>query len=455
MKKKSILGASVLAGAVLATCLVPSAAFGHGYVGNEDRNPETTELTARVAIEENTDNPYAAPWNTPQGMEAPKGFPAAGPADGQLASAGQPGAGVLDEQSENRWVKNEIEQGPISVEWTFTAAHKTSQWRYYMTLPGWDPNAPLDRGDLELIETVAHDGTGADNNPIHTLDIPEDRSGYHVIYAVWDVADTPNAFYNVIDVNVDGDAQPEEPDTESPSFVDSIRTSNVTSTSATVSWDASTDNTGVTSYEIYTGRGDKPAAVVNGSTTSVTLEGLTASTDYALTVQAKDAAGNVSGSAITPLRTTDPSGNDTIAPTAPKNLHVMDETTTSIDLMWGASSDNNGVAEYKVWDLRAGEWVARTTDTEVTVDGLTANTKYGYVIYAFDAAGNMSSSSNILVTSTASEDVDPELPVWDAFAAYTKGDKVTHNGDTYQAVQSYQGVGDPSWIDALALWVKI
>ncbi|WP_321158336.1 lytic polysaccharide monooxygenase, partial [Providencia stuartii] len=32
--------------------------------------------------------------------------------------------------------------------------------------------------------------------------IPTDREGYHVILAIWDVADTNNAFYQVIDVNL-------------------------------------------------------------------------------------------------------------------------------------------------------------------------------------------------------------------------------------------------------------
>ena len=36
------------------------------------------------------------------------------------------------------------------------------------------------------------------------IDIPANRNGYHVILAVWDIADTVNAFYNVIDVNVNG-----------------------------------------------------------------------------------------------------------------------------------------------------------------------------------------------------------------------------------------------------------
>lgn len=35
------------------------------------------------------------------------------------------------------------------------------------------------------------------------------RNGYHVILAVWDVADTSNAFYNVIDVNLVNNETPD------------------------------------------------------------------------------------------------------------------------------------------------------------------------------------------------------------------------------------------------------
>lgn len=36
----------------------------------------------------------------------------------------------------------------------------------------------------------------------HRINIPADRKGYHVIYAVWDINDTINSFYQAIDVNV-------------------------------------------------------------------------------------------------------------------------------------------------------------------------------------------------------------------------------------------------------------
>src|SRR5699024_5952676 len=54
----------------------------------------------------------------------------------------------------------------------------------------------------------------------HDCVIPE-REGYHVILAYWEVADTANAFYQVIDANFDGEfvepGDPEEPeDPEEP-----------------------------------------------------------------------------------------------------------------------------------------------------------------------------------------------------------------------------------------------
>lgn len=71
-----------------------------------------------------------------------------------------------------------------------------------MTKTGWDQNAPLKRSELELIGTINHDVSPATNNLSHTINVPNDCSGYHIVLAVWDVADTSNAFYNVIDVNV-------------------------------------------------------------------------------------------------------------------------------------------------------------------------------------------------------------------------------------------------------------
>ncbi|WBB57274.1 cellulase family glycosylhydrolase [Verrucosispora sp. WMMD573] len=78
--------------------------------------------------------------------------------------------------------------------------------------------------------------------------------------------------------------------------------SDLTATAATVSWAASTDNVGVTSYEVLRATGTGPAAVVaTVSGTSYRAVNLTAETSYTFTVRARDAAGNVS--ALSPART--------------------------------------------------------------------------------------------------------------------------------------------------------
>ena len=80
--------------------------------------------------------------------------------------------------------------------------HRTTKWHYYITKPGWNPNEPLNRASFEKIAEVSHDGTLPVVGDTHSITIPEDRIGYHVILAVWDIADTQNAFYNVIDANI-------------------------------------------------------------------------------------------------------------------------------------------------------------------------------------------------------------------------------------------------------------
>ncbi|MFC4815787.1 MULTISPECIES: endonuclease [unclassified Flavobacterium] len=85
------------------------------------------------------------------------------------------------------------------------------------------------------------------------------------------------------------------PDTTAPSVPTNLAASNVTSTSLTLSWSASTDNVGVTGYDVYMNGSFKTS--VTSTTSSIT--GLTASTTYSFTVKAKDAAGNSSANSAT------------------------------------------------------------------------------------------------------------------------------------------------------------
>lgn len=91
-------------------------------------------------------------------------------------------------------------------------------------------------------------------------------------------------------------------DTTPPSAPANLAASGVTSSSVNLSWSPSTDNVGVTGYDII--RNGSVTNTVTG--TSTTVSGLTPSTSYQFAVRARDAAGNTSGNSNTVTVTTLP-----------------------------------------------------------------------------------------------------------------------------------------------------
>ncbi|WP_425501859.1 lytic polysaccharide monooxygenase [Paraliobacillus salinarum] len=179
-----------------------NTASAHGYVNS----PESRAVLCEQGI--NID--CGAVVYEPQSIEGPGNFPEAGVPDGQIASGG----GVfpkLDEQSENRWAQVPMSSGANTFSWSLTAAHATQNWDYYITKENWNPNEPLKRSDLELFCSIDDGGKRPDFNVSHDCVVPQ-RTGYHVILAYWEVADTDNAFYQVIDANFDGEfVEPGDP----------------------------------------------------------------------------------------------------------------------------------------------------------------------------------------------------------------------------------------------------
>jgi chitin-binding protein len=141
----------------------------------------------------------------PQSVEGPDRFPQTGPVDGQIASAGNANWAPLNEQTSTRWHKRDVATGDTSFQWKFTARHRTRDFRYFITKQGWNPEQPLSRSAFELTPFCSVDGN--DEPPvedvIHQCDIPIDRTGYHVVLAVWDVADSATSFYITVDVLVE------------------------------------------------------------------------------------------------------------------------------------------------------------------------------------------------------------------------------------------------------------
>ena len=170
-----------------------TSGFAHGYV----TSPGSRAYFGTAAAGNLNQNVGRAQWE-PQSIQAPKNTFI----DGKLASAGVTGFEPLDEQTATRWHKSVINPGNLTISWNLTAQHRTSTWDYYMTKTGWNPNAPLKISDFELIAQIDDKATVPPKIVNQTITVPQDRKGYHVILAVWNISDTTNAFYQAIDVNI-------------------------------------------------------------------------------------------------------------------------------------------------------------------------------------------------------------------------------------------------------------
>ncbi|OME93918.1 MULTISPECIES: lytic polysaccharide monooxygenase [Paenibacillus] len=415
--KKVLASGLLMTLAVMALFLFESKASAHGYVSNPSSR---ADLCAR-GVNTNCGLIIYEPYS----LEAAKGFPAAGPADGKIASANGLFA-PLDQQSATRWTKVNISPGQTTFDWKLKVPHATASWKYYITKQDWDPNAPLTRASFDLTPfcNVPYKGMPS-NTYSDTCNVPS-RTGYQVILAVWEIADTGNAFYNVIDVNFTGGGNP---DTTAPTAPTGVTASNVATTSATISWNAATDNVGVTNYSIFNGS----TQIGSTSALNYNLTGLTPNTTYNITIKAVDAAGNISpASNPASFTTLAVVGPDTEAPSAPTSLHVMGTTTsTTVPLMWNASTDNVGVTGYQVFQGSTLVATVSGSALEYTVTGLSPNTAYSFTVKAVDAAGNVSAASNIVNLTTPS--APATYPAWDASTVYVGGSKVTHNGVNYEA----------------------
>ncbi|QMV42548.1 carbohydrate binding domain-containing protein [Cohnella cholangitidis] len=181
-------------------------------------------------------------------------------------------------------------------------------------------------------------------------------------------------------------------DTAAPTAPTNLQATAKTQTSVTLTWSASTDNVGVTGYEIYR----NGVKVGTSAATTYVNSGLTAGTAYTFTVKAYDAAGNLSAAGTALEVTTEPL--DSVAPTVPTNVQSTAKTHNSITLSWSASTDNVGVTGYEIY--RNSAKVGTSATTTYVDNNLAAATAYTYMLKAYDALGNTSEASSELQVTT-------------------------------------------------------
>ncbi len=205
-------------------------------------------------------------------------------------------------------------------------------------------------------------------------------------------------------------------DTTPPSAPGSLTVTGHTSTSVSLSWNASTDNVGVASYQVH--QGATVVATVTGTT--ATVSGLTPSTAYSFTVTAKDAAGNTSASSNTATATTDAAAAVNLAAGKPTSESGHTQTYASgnavdgdVNSYW--ESVDNAFPQWIQVDLGAAtaisrlvlklppptSWGARTQTLSVqgSTNGTTFTTLKNSAGYVFDPN---SGGNSVTITFTSS-----------------------------------------------------
>jgi chitodextrinase len=172
-------------------------------------------------------------------------------------------------------------------------------------------------------------------------------------------------------------------DVEAPSVPQNLVATPVSDDQIDLTWSASTDNLGVTGYNIY--RDD--VLVDTSPTNAYSDTGLAIGTEYEYEVSAFDAAANESARSD-PDTATIP---DTTAPSVPQNLVATAVSSSQIDLTWDTSIDNVAVTGYNVY--RDNVLVDTTPTNSYSDTGLAPGTEHDYEVSAFDAASNESARS--------------------------------------------------------------
>ena len=165
----TLLAAAVIT--IAATVFVAGPALAHGYV---NAPPSRQAFCAQGRVSGCGDIVYE-----PQSVEGPKGQ--------RTCNGGVARFAQLNDDSKP-WPATSVGT-TVTFTWVLTARHSTSTWEYYI---GNSRIASFNDGGRQPPATVSH---------------PVSLSGYsgrQKVLAVWNIADTTNAFYSCIDVQIGG-----------------------------------------------------------------------------------------------------------------------------------------------------------------------------------------------------------------------------------------------------------
>jgi len=193
------------------------------------------------------------------------------------------------------------------------------------------------------------------------------------------------------------------PDTQAPAVPTGLVANASGATQVDLSWNASTDNVGVTGYTVY--RDGIAIATLTSSNLSYSNSPVSPATSYQYSVDAFDAAGNHSA-ASAPVTVTTPDN----PPTVPTGLTANAVSATQVDLSWNASTDDQAVVGYTLY--RDGTQLTTLAGLSYSDTSVAPGVTYSYTVDAYDTSGNHSAASapvNV-TTPTAPDSEAPSMP---------------------------------------------
>lgn len=178
-------------------------------------------------------------------------------------------------------------------------------------------------------------------------------------------------------------------DNENPSVPGSVRALASASNEIVLVWEASTDNIGITEYQVF-----RDTVLIATTPYPVyTDTNLSSDVDYSYHVVAIDASGNASQSSA-PATSQTLAVVDTTAPPAPQAV-TLTPATGSMRISW----DQTEIGDVAAFNIKRGvgsgtsTTLANVTATFLTDFSVMSGTQYCYQVTAVDASGNESAST--------------------------------------------------------------
>ena len=185
------------------------------------------------------------------------------------------------------------------------------------------------------------------------------------------------------------------PDVIAPSIPGNFTATAISAAKIDLSWESSTDNATTDDasirYEIYRD-GSYMHTVAE---TSMSDKGLNPGTQYCYSLTATDTANNESQHSPEVCVTT----LDQSAPTAPSMLGALVTATRAIELSWIGSTDDVAVTGYTIY--RNSQYLTSTASTSFLDTGVSPDTRYCYIVSAYDGVGNESLPSDASCSDTS------------------------------------------------------